>query len=211
MLKAPNLAELRWLTHGFGQRDSIYPADITTVRQIHSDIVIEATVPGGDRIADGDAVVSNQPGVVVGIRTADCVPVLIADTRTHSIASIHAGWRGSAAGIAIRAVDAMVNQYGSRPQDLVAAVGPSIGVCCYQVGEEVARQFGRWLPELGHAEGRKNLNLAAMNELQLRGVGVQNVWTAGVCTYCESEHYFSFRREKEQAGRMLSYIGTVRG
>ncbi len=209
MLKAPNLAELRWLTHGFGQRDSVYPAQITTVRQIHSDIVIEATTPGGDRIADGDAVVSNQPGVVVGIRTADCVPVLLADMRTRAVASIHAGWRGSAAAIVTGAVEALVRKYGSRPEDLVAAVGPSIGVCCYEVGADVAGQFGVWLPELDGATGSKQLDLKKVNELQLRRAGVRSVWVAGHCTYCEAEQYFSFRREREQAGRMLSYIGTV--
>jgi len=209
MLKAPNLSALEWLTHGFGQRDSVYPPGITTVHQIHSATVVEATAPGGDRIADGDALVSNQPGVVVGVRTADCVPVLLADKRTHSVAAVHAGWRGSAQNIVGNAIQELITRYGSRPEDLAAAIGPCIGPCCYQVGEDVARQFGKWMPEFAHSEGPQNLDLVAINALQLRAAGVSDIWQAGQCTFCEPSKYFSFRREKEQAGRMLSLIGTV--
>jgi YfiH family protein len=210
LLKAPNLAAFDWLTHGFGQRDSVYPSPITTVKQIHSGIVIEATGTGGDRIAEADGLVAQQPGLVVGVRTADCVPVLIIDARFRAVAAVHAGWRGSAANIVAVAVRELFTKYGSRPEDLYAAIGPSIGPCCYQVGSDVARQFREWTPEpelcLSCLDLR--LDLPAVNEMQLRKAGVRNVWKAGVCTFCEAEEYFSFRREKDQAGRMLSFIGV---
>jgi len=202
MLKAPNLARLPWLIHGFGGRESVYPPGITTLHQIHSGLVLEAAGPGADRFADGDALVSNQPGTVAGVRTADCVPILIADERTHAVAAIHAGWRGTAAGIAAGAVRELITRYGSRPQDLRAAIGPAIGPCCYEVGPEVARQLGM------AAEGPVKVDLAAINRRQLADAGVSDIWLAAECTFCEAGRYFSFRREKEAAGRMISFVGS---
>ncbi|MDP9171306.1 MAG: peptidoglycan editing factor PgeF [Acidobacteriota bacterium] len=198
MLTAPNLRAFEWLTHGFGWRDSVYPPGINTVKQIHSAIVLEAP---GDR--EGDALVSREPGRIVGIRTADCVPVLIACPRTHSVAAIHAGWRGTGQNIVGAAVGELIARYGARAEDLHAAIGPAIGPCCYEVSPDVSRHFGAWVPESTH------LDLPAINEAQLRAVGVRNTWQAGECTFCHAERYFSFRREKEQAGRMLSFIGVI--
>jgi purine-nucleoside/S-methyl-5'-thioadenosine phosphorylase / adenosine deaminase len=140
--------------------------------------------------------------VVVGVRTADCVPILIADERTHAVAAIHAGWRGAAEGIAGAAVQELIARYGSRPEDLHAAVGPAIGGCCYEVGPEVAIRFGI------ETDSAVKIDLAAINERQLAAVGVEDVWLAGECTFCEGERYFSFRREREAAGRMVSFIGA---
>jgi hypothetical protein len=206
MLKAPNLSHLEWLIHGFGFRDSIYPERIATLKQIHSDIVLEATLPA-DRFAEGDALISLPPGPVVGVRTADCVPVLIADSRTRAVAAVHAGWRGSAADIASRAVRELITHFGSRAEDLHAAVGPSIGPCCYEVGADVARRFGTCRPEWHEGEGATKIDLPAVNEAQLRRAGVQDVWVARECTFCMPEKYFSYRREKDEAGRMISFIG----
>jgi polyphenol oxidase len=204
MLKAPNLARFPWLIHGFGERDSVYPPGITTLRQIHSGVVLEAVGPAADRFAEGDALVSNQRGVIVGIRTADCVPILMVDERNRAVAAVHAGWRGTAAGIAAAAVKEMTARYGSRPEDLYASIGPAIGVCCYEVGPDVAHHFGIL------TAAPVKIDLAAMNERQLAETGVGNIWQSGQCTFCESERYFSFRREKEAAGRMLSFAGITR-
>jgi YfiH family protein len=200
MLKAPNLSAFDWLTHGFGQRHSTYPLPITTVRQIHSDIVAEA----GDGVAEADGLVTQQPGVVVGVRTADCVPILLVDARRRSVAAVHAGWRGTARSIAAVAVQELISRYGTHPEDLSAAIGPAIGACCYEVGPDVIGQFQKWTPA---TNGR--LDLPAINELQLREAGVQNVWRAGVCTFCEANDYFSFRRDYKEAGRMGSFIGVI--
>ena len=199
MLKAPNLSSLDWLDHGFGQRDSVYPAGILTLRQIHSDIVVAA----GSPVCQGDALVSAD--ATVGVRTADCVPVLLADPVTRSFAAVHAGWRGTAAHIVERGVTELFTRFGARPQDIIAAVGPSIGKCCYEVGPEVARRFTA--AGVGVA-GHVHLDLPGINEGQLRSAGVENIWKAGACTFCEGKTYYSFRREKEQAGRMVSWIGT---
>jgi polyphenol oxidase len=103
-----------------------------------------------------------------------------------------------------RAVKEMTARYGSRPEDLHASIGPAIGVCCYEVGPDVGRSFG--IP----TDSPVKIDLAAINERQLAEAGVGDIWQAGECTFCESEQYFSFRREKEAAGRMLSFVGATR-
>jgi YfiH family protein len=210
VLKAPNLTRFDWLIHGFGLRDSAYPPGITTVKQIHSGLVVEA---GGEGAAEAhapqaDAIVTRKADLLIGVRTADCVPILIADERTRAVASIHAGWRGTAQNIAAAAVRELITRYGSRPADLHAAIGPAIGPCCYEVGPEVAGRFVRWSPELERKTEPASLNLPGINDIQLREAGVGDVWQAGECTFCAPERFFSFRREKERAGRMLSFIGV---
>jgi YfiH family protein len=212
MITAPNFEEIEWLEHGFGLRGSPAPAEVRTVRQIHSAIVLDAdrldaVAAEGTPERQGDALVSGEAGVCVGIRTADCVPVLLVDTETRVVAAIHAGWRGSAENISAAAVGEMARRWGSRPGNIRAAIGPSIGVCCYEVGADVARRFGTWIPEMERAEGPMHLDLPAINEIQLRMVGVGDVWKSGECTFCSASRFFSFRRERERAGRMLSFIG----
>ncbi|HEX6546816.1 MAG TPA: polyphenol oxidase family protein, partial [Bryobacteraceae bacterium] len=144
--RCPPLQELGWLDHGFTTRQSAeLVRPVITLRQIHSNLVWNA---GGleDREREGDGLVSAQPGRRIGVRTADCVPILLADRATRSVGAIHAGWRGTAARIAQRAIEQMVRDFGVRPRDVVAAIGPAIGVCCYRVGREVKNQFQKIFP-----------------------------------------------------------------
>jgi len=219
MITAPNFQDIPGLVHGFGLRNSTYPPDIRTVRQIHSSIVIDAEELDAEKLdaeelappPEGDALISNRPGVVVGIKTADCVPILMVDPSTQAVAAIHAGWRGTAGNIVQRTIDHLCVRWRTRPADLRAAIGPSIGPCCYQVGPEVARQFETWLSETGQTAASKEapafLDLPGINETQLRRAGVSDIWKSGECTFCTGGKFFSFRREREQAGRMLSFIG----
>jgi YfiH family protein len=210
MIKSPNFSDLDWLDHGFGLRDSTLPPGIQTIRQIHSSIVLHAP-PGveGDagKTQEGDALVSEQSGVRVGVKTADCVPILIVDPLGKVVAAIHAGWRGSAENIAAAAVLEITALWKTHPENLRAAIGPSIGVCCYQVGPDVARRFSTWIPDLEQASAPAHLDLRAVNEMQLRAVGISNIWKSNECTFCSADRFFSFRREREQAGRMVSFIG----
>ena len=203
MIKAPNFLDLEWLDHGFGLRDSEPPAGVRTVKQIHSSIVIDAsTEPPA-----GDALISDRAGVCVGIKTADCVPILLVDPSIPAVAAIHAGWRGCAENISAATVRELAARWNSRPGNLRAAIGPSIGVCCYEVGPEVARRFETWNSELRQAQAPVHLDLRAINEAQLRAAGVANIWKSGECTFCLPGRFYSFRREREHAGRMLSFIG----
>ena len=203
VITAPNLG-FDWLLHGFGLRDSIPPADLTTAQQVHSARVLDACGRKGERIGEGDAIVSAEPGVMIGVRTADCVPILIADPANRVVACVHAGWRGTAANIVQATIDAL-RQRGSRAPQLCVAIGPSIGACCYEVGPDVARQFDKW----SRAEGSMGLDLPAINEAQFREEGVVNIWKSGECTYCLPERFFSFRRDRENAGRMLSFVSRI--
>ena len=122
--------------------------DLITIRQCHTGIIqrvsradLPLTTPNHKPILRGDALYTRDPSLLLGILTADCVPVLIADTRTHAVAAFHAGWRGTLARIVERGIGTLRRDFGSRPQDLIAAIGPSIGACCFAVGEEVRHEF----------------------------------------------------------------------
>ncbi len=189
-----------WLAHGFGtrlaERWTHGPAR-TWVHQVHGVVVRSAGEPGLQ--GDGDALITNQPGLLLEIRTADCLPILIADPVNRAVAAVHAGWRGTAAGIVRPVIEQMEREYGSRPGQLEAVIGPGIGVCCFEVGPEVAIEFGR--------EGRTCIDLAQVNEAQLRGLGVGTVERIDGCTRCDAGRFHSFRRDREGAGRMESAIG----
>lgn len=200
--RARPLEGYEWLVHGFGTRDAEPPPRVATLKQIHSITCVPAEGRTGV-LGQGDALIEDQPGRAVAVKTADCIPVLLADVRRRAVAAVHAGWRGTAGGIAPAAVDAMGRRFGTRPEDLRAVIGPGIGACCYEVGPEVAARFG-------HSNGaRARLDLADLNRRQLREAGVapEHIWVAGLCTRCLAAEFHSFRREGELAGRMYSYIG----
>ena len=206
MIRSP-LLDLEWLAHGFGARDSVLPPDLTTVKQIHSAHVLDACGRRGEQIGEGDAIISAEPGIAIGIRTADCVPILFADPATRVVACAHAGWRGTASNIAAATVERM-KALGAEPKNIMAAIGPSIGPCCYEVSPETAAHFDRWITTSG-GEEKPHLDLPAVNERQLMEAGVHQIWQSGECTYCRADRYFSYRREKEQAGRMLSFVSRL--
>jgi polyphenol oxidase len=202
------------------------------VRQIHSGIVRVVGEGDGARegrlqtaegkaVLEGDGLMTNVPGVLLGVGTADCVPVLVVDVEKRVVAAFHAGWRGTVARIVEQGVAMMGTEYGSRVEDLVAAVGPSIGACCYTVGEEVRLEFGG---QFGYAEdlfsrrgvSEMRLDLWEANRRQLlaAGVGAESITVVGECTACARDErgtlrYFSHRGEKGLAGRMLNVVGIV--
>jgi polyphenol oxidase len=193
------LAKFDWIEHGFGtRRADLSQDDMSSLKQIHSAITLSADAPGC--LGEGDALVTDKAGLAVSVRTADCYPILLADARRKTVAAVHAGWRGSAAQIVLEAMRRM----NAQPSDVHAAIGPGIGSCCYEVGEDVAVKFGY--------TGAGKIDLAAANRAQLLAAGVPaaNIETLGECTHCsvhDSEYRFhSFRRDKDQAGRMISYI-----
>lgn len=202
MVTSSLLANLAGIEHGFGTRHSSHTQDeMASLQQIHSNLVLIADRPRGV-IGDADALIVVDPGVTVSIRTADCLPILFADVRTGAVAAVHAGWRGTAAGIVGKTLDRMREEFGSKPEDVVAAIGPGIGKCCYEVGVDVAKQFG--------VEQAGRIDLAEHNRQQLLVAGVTQIEVVSPCTYCEGETFFSYRREGERAGRMISFIRQVR-
>jgi YfiH family protein len=186
-----------WVEHGFATKESSHwPGEYIGVKQIHSNIAVVA----GDGVAEGDALVTSDRGRYIGVRTADCVPLLLADRQRPAVAAVHAGWRGSAANIVAAAIDRLRREFGSDAGDLVVAVGPSIGRCCYEVGPEVAGLFG---------VSTSHLDLVEVNRRQLTQAGVNsaNIDICGLCTSCTPDEFHSWRRDRERFGRMVAAIG----
>jgi YfiH family protein len=208
VIESTLLAELPWLSHGFGTRASDqWPAEYTQVRQIHSSKIVVANGRRGC-LDNADALVSSEPGNLIGIRTADCVPILIADPENRAVAAIHAGWRGAAAGIAAGAVELLAQEFASKPGELRIAIGPAIGPCCFEVGPEVADLFQN--DALAVRNGKHTVNLPDAIFRQLVGAGVvpARIDVMRLCTVCTGPGRFhSFRRDKEDSGRMVSAIG----
>ncbi len=166
-----------------------------------------------------DAIVSDAAQVLAGVKTADCVPILFGDPRTGSFAAVHAGWRGTFAGIAFYAIERLTKEYGVKPEDLRVAIGPAAGPCCYEVGAEVIDGFRErftyaeelFIPtRVGHAR----IDLLKGNQIQLSaaGVPVNQIHTAPLCTMTRTDLFFSYRREKQsqgKVGRLLSVIGKI--
>jgi len=198
-------AQFVWQQHGFGTRKSVY-APALTLRQVHSAEVVAAGC-FADRERQGDALVSREPGTTIAVRTADCVPILLLDPVTQAVAAVHAGWRGTAASIATATVARLSAEFGSKPENLQAAIGPSIRACCYEVSSEVAAQFSATC--VHNFPGRPpHVDLAQANCEQLKAAGLSNdsIFDSHLCTFCLAEEFFSYRREPANPGRMLSFI-----
>lgn len=214
-------------------------ADFTLagVRQIHSGIthVIRQadgaregrlTTPEGKAVLEGDGLMTDLPGVLLAAGTADCVPVLVVDVHKKAVAAFHAGWRGTAARIVEQGIERMRQEYGSRPEDLTASIGPSIGPCCYSVGEEVHAQFASNFPyaqelfrevQAPDSPPELHLNLWEANRRQLLAAGLEQakVTVVADCTACSRDlqgalRYFSHRGERGIAGRMLNVVGIAK-
>ena len=164
-----------------------------------------------------DAVVSNAAHVLAAVKTADCVPILIGDPATGAFAAVHAGWRGTFAGIAFYALERLQNEYGANPVDLRVAIGPAAAVCCYEVGPEVIDGFRERFSYADDLlvptrEGHAHIDLLQANERQLMDAGVSRdrIHIAPFCTMNRTDLFFSYRQEKKplgKVGRLMSVIG----
>lgn len=205
----------RWhgLVAGFGDRLAEPQSPVVRVRQVHGNAVIsvDGFAAGLHAEVEADAVVV-RGGTVAAVATADCVPILLVDPVRHWAAAVHAGWRGTVARAVAAAVDA-ARREGVEPAGLYAALGPSIGPCCYEVGDEVARTFAdAGLPLAREPlSGRSFIDLRRCNEILLSSAGLLRgrIRVCGPCTRCRSDLYHSYRVDRERAGRQLSWIGWV--
>lgn len=177
------------------------------LRQVHG---IELRRAPWEGTPEGDAALAEAPGLILGVETADCVPVLIVDPRRRAVAAAHAGWRGAAQGVAGVAARALLAG-GSDPAELIAALGPAAGPCCYEVGEDVRAAFGAagepfLRPRPG---GRPHLDVPGASRAQLESAGLraERIHQVDDCTICRPDLYHSYRRERPSAGRMISFVG----
>jgi hypothetical protein len=192
-------------------------SSIFVMRQVHGgDIAVIRELPDSSRMRAAvsvDAVVTDRARLVLAVLTADCLPILVADPHRRVIAAVHAGWRSTVAGIARTAVETMASAFGSNPADIVAALGPAIGKCCFEVGPEVVAavresfRFGNDHIEV-KADGKGMLDLVGLNRAVLTEAGVRadGIASADLCTYCHDELFYSYRRQGEGTGRMLAGI-----
>jgi YfiH family protein len=207
---------------------------LAMLKQVHGADVIVAS---GDLDAsrEGDALIASDPEVAVAIRVADCVPLLMADRATGAVAAVHAGWRGTAARVAGAAIEALRREFGTTPENIVAAIGPSIGPCCYEVGPELVDAFAaagherylidRWfvagrpparadsVPPRTRSAATLRLDVPGANrdQLILAGVPEAQIHVSGLCTAMHLDVLTSYRVEKENAGRMVGAIRAGTG
>lgn len=173
-------------------------------KQVHGDDVLVATKSSGSGCPDADAYITNTPRLPIAIRTADCVPVFLYDPMNKVIGLAHAGWKGTHKQIAYKTAMAMQEKFHCRPQDIQAALGPSIRAYSYEVGEEFREYFPEDIIEL---RGKLFVDVSGNNRRQLLKAGIlaTKIFDCGVCTYA-NPNYFSFRRDAEKAGRMISVM-----
>jgi polyphenol oxidase len=204
------------------------------LKQFHSDVICDFQSAPAEPCS-ADASISNTPNLLLGIQTADCVPILLVDPKNRAVAAVHAGWRGTLKRIVEKTIGRMEMQFRTRPADLLAALGPAIGGCCYEVGTEVAAAFHsqfpqapEWFDELrtgdepnplqwlnqfppGHQPPPKNvrLDLRKANRAQLIAAGVdrKNIFVNELCTSCRPDLLFSYRKNGAESGRMMAAIG----
>jgi YfiH family protein len=188
---------------------------VAQARQVHGAHAVEASEAGG---VDADAIIGRSTriatgtAVAVGVRVADCVPVLVADTASGDVVAIHAGWRGIVAGVLRSAVEGLDRSPGS----LLAAIGPSIGPCCFEVGRDVADAIARACPgadvvvRLAGEKAFVDLRMAVRAQLRTLGVPATSIEDVPGCSRHEPDRFHSFRREGAASGRMLAAISPLR-
>lgn len=167
----------------------------------------------GEAVPRTDALITDVPGVPLLLCFADCVPLIFYDEEHHAIGAAHAGWKGTVGGVAGNTVAAMQAAFGTEPGELLAGIGPAIGPCCYEVGEEVEARFREIWPQHGEKlftgqEGKKHLNLWEANRLQLMAAGLkaENIECADTCTSCQHKWFFSYRGYGSRTGRLAAVI-----
>jgi YfiH family protein len=202
---------------------SLFPAgyDLALAYQVHGDSIrlISHAADIGDSDVRADSVVSDLLNVLAGVKTADCVPILIGDPVKKAYAAVHAGWRGTVQSIVKKAVLALTSRYGSSPPDLIAAIGPAAGCSMYEVGEEVIAAFAenfdhseRYFRETTPGHALVDLKTANRDQLLASGVLVQNIYISPLCTITDIDLFFSYRIEKKmlgRTGRLMSVIGRL--
>ncbi len=188
---------------------------LVTVNQVHGDnvLLVDDKTQHLRKKVDADAVITTVSGVPIGILTADCLPVLLYDPVKRAVAAVHAGWKGSAAGVVLKTIEMMKKKFSTRPGDILAALGPYIGPCCYAVKENVASEFERGFGSssvdyIQDIYGELRLDIGMGNISQLVGAGVQRekISMVAACTSCNNGLLFSYRKDNGVTGRQLSFI-----
>lgn len=207
--------------HLLGAAVGFAPEKLVMTRQIHSDIVrvvTEADCAGlcHRNYPECDALVTNTPGLSLLVFTADCTPLLFHDPVTGAVGAAHAGWRGTALGIGVKTVQAMVDSFGCKPENIRAAIGPNIAQCHFETDEDVpnamVEAYGEEAKAFIQRRGEKfYLDLKGINALALRRAGVKNIEISDVCTYCQCDRFWSHRASRGERGSQGAVISCEEG
>ena len=200
--QSPLLSGQNWLSHSFGTATAA-PADgFLVLHQVHGTRLVDASEWHPHLSAD--ALATAKPATRIAVKTADCVPILLADPVKRVVAAVHAGWRGTAEGIAGHSVAAMGKRYGCRPADLLAAFGPSIGECCFEVDPDAGQHFRAIFPERDDLNLRTTVDLREANRRLLvqSGLDPANIAVDAPCTCCGGAEFHSWRRDRLPGKRM---------
>lgn len=201
------------LTRAFG----ISQEALVTPRQVHGSDILVINEPNEDfshfLSVEGDAVITNQPNVMIGVCVADCVPIVLCDTEKKVVAVVHAGWKGTADKLVAKTVAGMKSEFGCNPAGVQAAIGPCIQKCCYEVDEPVRKAFLQNDIEWdscaeSKGPGKWQLDLAGANRqlLLLAGLSAGLIQVSDQCVCCHSEQFFSYRRDNDESGRQMGFI-----
>ncbi len=234
IIQAPQLQRFDWLLHGFGLKDisiedylraaGLKNPVIPKTHQSHGNTVHvcshhDLRLPAGslagstNPVLEGDVFVTNQPGIVCWVRSADCLPILLADRKNKAVAAVHAGWRGTAQKAILAAIETMQKQFHTQTSDVIAALGPAIGGRCYHVGSDVVQIFKKsglypnpWLEQVDPTHWYLDIAYANLHLLEEAGLTKENIYLSLACTACDLEKFHSFRREKGKRGEQVSFI-----
>jgi len=194
----------------------IHDGKIVTMRQVHGDQIVEVKDKKLKEAGEADGMVSAEAGIHLGVLTADCVPILLVAPKRRVVAAVHAGWRGTLMGIAAKMVCRFNDDSGVAPEEIEAALGPSIGACCYEVKDDVTgplrEKWGRIADASIQAKaGKSFVDLRRLNRgiLESAGVPSKQIFQIGPCTCCAPDEFFSYRHEKKETGRQIAFIGWV--
>jgi YfiH family protein len=192
----------------------VHDARIITMKQVHGDQILEVKDKNIKEAGEADGMVTSETEAYLGVLTADCVPILFVAPEMKAVAVVHAGWRGTLSGISAKMVQLFHDRYQVSPKDIEAALGPSIGACCYEVGEEVTNplieQWGKLArASVRTADGKTFVDLRNLNRTILESAGIpsQQIYQLGPCTSCAGKDFFSYRRDHKVTGRQISFIG----
>lgn len=223
IIRAPILNDEEWLVHGFGLKDipvekylkalELDSAFVAQTRQTHGNGAHVLSQKNPEKILEGDIFLSAEPGVVCWVRTADCLPILIADPQKKAVGAVHAGWRGTASKTVLAALGRFKKEWGSSSEDLKIALGPAIGGRCYRVQEDVVQAFemaglypAPWFEIADRRHWTLDIAYANLYLLEKAGVPSSQIYFSLACTACDPEKFHSFRKENGKKGEQVSFI-----
>lgn len=215
MISSPLLTNFPEIMHGFGSRTDAPPLEpLVTMKQIHG-VELQWIQEPQTKVCDGyDGLISSQQGISLGVKTADCVPLLLYDPEKRLAAAVHAGWKGTVKKIVSRVVHEMKGK-GSQPEGIRVAIGPCIRDCCFEVEHDVSNQFQKQFPRwrefvIPHPTDKKKwtIDLTECNQIQLREEGIlaEHIDVIPLCTSCREDLFYSVRRDGDDTGRIISFI-----